>query len=252
MDSEAAEPKRKRNGKTVDCVVCGVRFYVNPSRLKNKFLTCSIKCKGIKNSELQSKKVQVKCTFCDTIIFYKRSHIKQIAYPTCSRLCMSKVRSVTYNKNNNPRSLNLSEFDRFFWGKAKELNRRNKVRGFAEIVEYKELIEIYNRQNGNCFYSGIKMKFKGKAHSSSDFDILSIDKTDPKLPYTKNNIKMVINCINMLKSNHSIEDINIVFKAIFEMYCKNNKIKYLHPDIVDVQSLEETNRNTGGFGSSGV
>lgn len=198
----------------VNCEICTKEVKIAPSRLKNKHHTCSKQCMGILSSTLYSKKVQVKCSFCDNRIFYKKSHIKDILYPTCSRKCSAKIRSVVYTKTNNPRSLKLSDIERFFWEKAKDCNRRAMAKGIKSDITYLELVDQYNKQKGTCFYTSIPLNLEKQKRVK--FNSLSVDRLDSKLGYTKDNIVLCINCVNMLKSDHSLEDIRLVFKSIVE------------------------------------
>lgn len=207
--------KRGRRGKTLDCEICETQFYAAPSRLiKNKHHTCSRKCTGILQKRIQSRKISVPCFICEKVIEYKKSHLKDIAYPTCSYICAAKIRSVTYSKTNNPRSLKLNDYDRYFWERAKECNRRNKIKGFVDVkVSHVELIDIYEEQKGLCLYTKLPMVFhseKGKA----DFNVLSIDRINPSLGYFRANIAFVLNCMNMMKSNHTMVEVKLVLNAI--------------------------------------
>lgn len=60
---------------------------------------------------------------------------------------------------------------------------RKKTKGSDLTVSY--LIDLYNKQRGYCYYTGIKMKFAvGRACADS----LSVDRVNPKRGYMKGNI----------------------------------------------------------------
>lgn len=95
--------KRSKNGKYVNCEVCGKLFYVTPTRLKkNKHHTCSKNCLGLLSSKLYSKKIKTKCIVCESEIYYKKSHFKKIKHPTCSNSCKNKNQSLIYKGRKNP------------------------------------------------------------------------------------------------------------------------------------------------------
>jgi hypothetical protein len=210
---------KARRGEEKDCEICGTITYFSPNRIrKNKHFTCSKKCMGTLSSKIYSEKITVECFICKKDILYKKSHIKQISYPTCSSECNSKMRSIIQvgKKNANSRGLN-SDLEKFFWEKCKELQNRAKANKVPFDLDYKYLESLYNFQNGTCFYSGLKMKLKSINFSNkkcADYDVLSVDRIIPKNGYTKGNVVYCLNCLNMLKSNHDLNDVKKVFKAI--------------------------------------
>lgn len=62
------------------------------------------------------------------------------------------------------------------------------------------LVDLYNRQDGYCYYSGTKMIFgwvDGKVHHSS----LSLDKLDPTKGYVQGNVVWCSYLVNTMKQN---------------------------------------------------
>jgi len=220
---------RTKNGRSVKCESCGIEFYVTPGRLtKNKHHTCSKQCIGILSSKLHSKKVEVPCVICGTSIFYKKSHIRQIKYPTCSMACAGKSKSLHNRGHDNPKSLNLNEGDRWFWEKAKDLQRRSSIIGIPSDLDYLFLKELFLKQNGKCHYTGMEMIKKTKNDENkkwiaAGFNVASVDRVDSSRGYTRDNVVFCINSINMLKGNHSIEDFKSVFRAI--MFREDSDLK---------------------------
>lgn len=207
----------KSNGEYKDCEVCGKSTYFTPARLrKTRNFTCSKKCMGINFSKLYSQKIKTNCYNCGKEILYKQSHFREIAYPSCSSKCFGELRSIFYQKDNNPNSLKLNDLERFFWERNKELRRRAKAGNKPFNLDYKYLLDLYNKQEGKCFYSGIKMKLKSTNKKGIDFNVLSVDKIDPDKGYIKNNVVFCLNCVNMFKSNHKLEDIKSVIEGLYE------------------------------------
>lgn len=200
----------------VKCETCKKPFNITLSRQrKNKHHTCSKRCLGELSSKLSSSKVTVSCVICSKEIKYKQSHIKQISNPTCSRLCSGMMRSKSYNKDNNPRSLKLTDFERFFWDKATDLKNRAKAKKLDFNVTYKDLLTLYQQQSGKCHYSDLPLKIYKKGENIKiSHDTLSVDRIDSSKGYTLENIVLCLNCINMLKAHHNLNDIKKVFKAL--------------------------------------
>ncbi len=88
-------------------------------------------------------------------------------------------------------------------------------------LDHKFLNDLLIQQKGLCAISGMKMEINSDPNrktSAPSFNVLSIDRKDSTKGYTKDNIQLVINCINMLKSYHEDYEINEVIKHLVEKY----------------------------------
>lgn len=84
------------------------------------------------------------------------------------------------------------------------------------------LIDLWNKQNGLCSLSGIKMTFElrmGRTPTN-----LSIDRKDKNLGYTKDNIQLVCMVCNQIKSDLSEYEMYNFCKKIVEHYENTNNI----------------------------
>ncbi len=218
---------KNKKGKTLNCEVCNKPFYVSESRLlKNKHHTCSRSCSGKLSSNLHNKRIIKKCEVCGKDIFYKESKVKEIKHYTCSFECRGKLVKRVYKGDNNPKALKLNEFERFFWDKCINYKHRSEAKKYDFDLDYKFLENLYNQQKGCCYYTGIPMKLKG----NKDFDMISLDRIDSSLGYTKDNVVFCLNCVNFLKSNYDLSKINRVLSANIPRSVVNLKIKKLYPD----------------------
>lgn len=103
----------------------------------------------------------------------------------------------------------LMTFDSFFKASARTLNYRNRTKHDSDaLVSYLDLIDIYNTQNGLCFYSGVKLHMPygissdyGVNAGSMNPDVLSFDRFDSNLPYTKENIRICTYQVNIAKNS---------------------------------------------------
>ena len=222
---------RTRNGKIVQCEVCAKDVYITPKRLKtNKHHTCSTKCMGRISSTLYSQKTTRKCIICNSDIKYKQSHSKKIKHPTCSIECMAKARTTLYRGSKNPKYKGRSKLATYLHDRWKSLERRATAAGIYFSLTETDLIEQYNNQKGLCYYSSLKLNTDGKASTkrSAKYDALSVDRVNPELGYTKNNVVLCLNCVNMFKGALELDNFYKVIKA-----------------------LAETARGKGSFGSTG-
>ncbi len=69
-----------------------------------------------------------------------------------------------------------------------------------------DLLEIYNKQNGLCYYSGIKMETKTYGQKRSPYR-MSLDQRIPKAGYTKENIVLCCWQANAAKDEFSEEQL---------------------------------------------
>lgn len=208
---------KERLGKYVECEVCMIQFYINPSRFKNKHHTCSKKCLGVLSSKLQSKKVITNCNVCDKEIEYKLSHFKQIQYHTCSAKCRSVLMRTVYRGENNPKAVKLTKEDRWFSEKCQDYKRRALLKKIEFDLDFNFLKELFYNQAGFCYYSSIPMVMYSDVNrkiSAASYNVASLDRIDSDKGYTKDNVVWCLNSINMFKAHHKLEDIKNVMKGI--------------------------------------
>lgn len=85
---------------------------------------------------------------------------------------------------------------------------------FGCTINKDDLIALYEKQNHKCALSGIEMttiKGSGKFPSNA-----SVDRIDPGKDYSLDNIRLVCNHVNMMRSNLSDENLLYYCKAIIE------------------------------------
>ena len=63
-------------------------------------------------------------------------------------------------------------------------------------IDAKFLMELYKQQKGACALTGIMMKFKPMPGLRANPYAVSLDRIDSKLGYIRNNVRLVIWCIN--------------------------------------------------------
>lgn len=125
----------------------------------------------------------------------------------------------------------MSDKERYFWDKAKDIQAKSTKKGWPCDIDYKFLIELYDKQEGKCAYSGLPIL---PIKQEKVYNTLSIDRQDSSKYYTKDNIVLCVLCLNYLKSNFDMEEIQNVFDAItlknrltvkVKMIAKDEKIK---------------------------
>lgn len=78
-------------------------------------------------------------------------------------------------------------------------------------ITHAELMEMFERQEGLCAISGIRMTWmKGKLSPTS----MSMDKIDPSLGYSKGNIRLICHAINMFRGQMQDDQMFMMALAI--------------------------------------
>jgi hypothetical protein len=138
----------------------------------------------------------------------------------CSLKCAGKA-----DYKNNPKKLEknrgnisllkgyeanrLDEYSPFRYH-ANKARSRSKQKGYKTNITAKYLKEeIWDKQNGICPYTGIKMEL---GRTSAEEDIkktpikASLDRIDPNIGYIKGNVEYVCYCINVMKNDFTKEE----------------------------------------------
>ncbi len=85
----------------------------------------------------------------------------------------------------------------YLFAAAKARARDSKI---PFTISKKFLIDLYEKQNGCCFYSGIALELEPGRYS------ISVDKKDPTGGYTEDNVVLCCWVINNMKSNLDIDE----------------------------------------------
>lgn len=227
---------KPRLGKTVECEVCKTSFYINPSRFKNATHTCSKACNGIVASKRSSQKVMHNCFICQKEVFYKPSHARNIKYKSCSAECVRHVRSIVYKGRLNPSSLGLTTLEKYFHDRVISIKRRCDSNGTIFNLTRENLVELYEKQQGLCHYTGIKMNVSGKISKRGNAEplALSVDKVIPELGYVVSNIVLCVNAVNIFKGNQEMGEFFNIIKGLLVNFKEPLavNIKRLYPDAI--------------------
>lgn len=85
------------------------------------------------------------------------------------------------------------------------------------------LKNLYKKQNGKCFYSGIKMTFNAKSKYK-----ISIDRLNSEKGYQKNNIVLCCWVVNDMKKNLNLQEFIKICKEIVYTSQTCNKCGFVH------------------------
>ena len=88
-----------------------------------------------------------------------------------------------------------------------KLKRRCKTNGTIFTLTKNKLFELWNEQNGNCFYTGVALRCKvGEGYDRNAF---SIDKIVPEKGYTNTNVVLCTAKVNTCKSDLTLEELKL-------------------------------------------
>ncbi|MEK6882555.1 MAG: hypothetical protein AABY22_23240, partial [Nanoarchaeota archaeon] len=128
-----------------------------------------ISCK----ENLQSSRGGYNCKDCDNLLRYKNRRTENI---TVEKRLGELLRTVRYRSN------------------------------VESDLTLDFLINLYNKQSGKCFYSGIQMTCLEYGMGRHQPFTISIDQIKPKIGYTKDNVVLCCWIINCAKNELSVEE----------------------------------------------
>ena len=193
-------------------------FWKNPSIKDGFFNKCKICANKVKDINALKKQKYLQnnlwtCLTCDITLpltkdnFYKRNDSKTGFQNRCKK-CLQKD-PTRVNRLIKKDDLDLFIKDRFYGAKNRSIKKGIK---FELTLDF--LKDLWKIQNGLCAITKIKMThtiLEGKLKTN-----LSIDKINPTLGYTKDNIQLICNIINIMKSDMSIKDLIYFSKLIIQ------------------------------------
>ena len=118
------------------------------------------------------------------------------------------------------------------------LTKKGKNR---EALSLDFLVDLYEKQNGCCAISGVKMTYLA-GHGRQDTNI-SIDQIRPGAGYTENNVQLVCRCVNSMKYDYSMDNFISWCRKIVEFNEKkettyNMVLTYAHTLEARIAKLE--------------
>jgi len=168
----------------------------------------SRKSKLIQEQLNLKKEGKRKCYKCQQIFPYTNEFFfsNQRACKTCSK----KIRNSSYQSLMN----NLTS-DKLLLIRCRQAYQRACQKGWEFNLTPEYLLEIYNKQKGLCYYSGIKMEIALKGYTCNNY-VLSIDRINSYGGYTKENVVLCCDAVNTMKMQMVTEEFINICKKIVE------------------------------------
>lgn len=191
---------------TCKCDCGGVKDVVSAELKSGNVKSCGcIKYRGLVIGQNLRKKNEniTTCPECNIHFHVKPSILKRSSFVCCSMKCKNAYLSKNTQKIGN--SKNRSDVERFFDEKATRLKSSAKKRGkeFDESVNGYALNDLWLKQDGKCFYSGIDMNFD----PLDKIRLVSVDRVDNSIGYVPGNIVLCTYAFNSFKFNLTHEEV---------------------------------------------
>lgn len=144
-------------------------------------------------------------------------------YAKMCKLCVSNNTREWQKKlfeSNDPQEI----LDATFYKMLQTSRSGAKIRNILHILSLKNLRDIYQTQNGNCFYTGVPMTLRSNNHLDRDPLLISLDRRDSSIGYTPENTVLCCWGVNALKGQHSETTFYTTLKTFYESSLALGKI----------------------------
>ena len=114
----------------------------------------------------------------------------------------------------------MSDIRHLMTQRVKGARKRAKTKGFACEVDTQYLVDLYDKQEGLCAITGMKMSVQAITSSvGMCSDVVSLDRIDSSIGYLKGNVQLVCSDINIMKGTKNMDEL---IKSCISIL-KNNK-----------------------------
>jgi len=146
------------------------------------------------------------CVICNEPFKFRSPY-----YPT--KTCSAECRRVYNLESIHIR--NRKDFDHVLMILSNSTKSRAKTKGLKYELDFDYLKQLFIKQKGRCFKTGISFKISiGKTINCRSPWSLSLDRINPKIGYTKENVQLVCIMYNLCKGTWSDKDVKKLAKAI--------------------------------------
>lgn len=158
------------------------------------------------------KGILVACINCNLIFKVKPSYKEKCKLISCSINCREAY--LKAHPEQRASFKNRTPVEKFFDEKLTRLKMSAKKRGidFGECLTRECLLDLWNKQEGRCFYSGVKLSLNPEDKTT----LLSVDRKDNNVGYIQENIVLCTYIFNSFKFNFTHEEVINFVKVIKE------------------------------------
>lgn len=173
--------------------------------IKSGMLTLTGNYRWKKTKNYNTCMVEVLCD-CGNTKYAILTNFSQGTIKTCGCRTRELMREA---KLGNRKHTNYKHFAPYFLRQIKRHLTRGNNRKLEFNLTVKDLDELYENQEGYCYYSGRYLMLPdfslGHKYQQSDYDV-SVDRIDANKGYTKENCVLCIRQINQMKMDLTVQE----------------------------------------------
>lgn len=168
--------------------------------------------------------INKKCEWCDKSFDAPIKEINRGNGKFCSLKCSVHSQNENRPKGKGRTKLTRSQkIDKYglefvICERLQKVKIRAKRKGLDFSLETKDILDIWEKQNGKCYYTKEPMTWGAKEVNYNTH--MSIDRVDSTKGYTKDNVVLCSARINTIKNNISIEELNSICENLNKFYNK--------------------------------
>jgi hypothetical protein len=185
--------KGSRKPVSVSCNQCGIK-----ALRAFKDLGRFHRCKSI----IDNQKKCFKCKQKLSVDLFSKNRSTADGYQKVCKECFANYPCVKKNYKEKANKLH-TDIDFYLGMRAIQIASTARKKNIPCTISGKNIKESLIAQDFKCFYSDIPIKFN---KGIFQFDSVSIDRKDPNLGYTKDNIVLCAFAINSFKGNLTMEE----------------------------------------------
>lgn len=150
------------------------------------------------------------CTECGKVQpltheYFSKEHGK---FRFICRSCVNIHNKVMYN-------IKYNTLDGVLYLRCKKARGRAAEKHMKFDLTPEFLLELWNVQDGKCFYSGLEMSF-----DRNDLYTVSVDRVDSNKGYTQDNVVLTAWSVNNMKSSYTVEEFLFLCASVVENQVK--------------------------------
>lgn len=133
------------------------------------------------------------------------------------RECYNKhdaVIKAEYNRSLRMRRAFSTDIKEYIRYRLYSIKSACKAKGIKFDLEVQELLDLWNEQQGRCYYSNLEMKAEGKVNGMQGWFSPSLDRKDPAIGYTRDNVVWCCFCVNSFKQSMTEKQFKQLLKTI--------------------------------------
>lgn len=170
----------------IECIECGIKT-IKPFREVKRFHRCKIIIDG--------KKKCFKCKkWLELESFSKNRHVFG-GYQKVCKNCFADYECVKKGYKEKSKKLK-NNIEEYFKGRSSNIKSRIRNKNLEFDLDGEFLYNLYLQQNKKCFYSEIEILHNVGCYQ---YNSISVERLDPDLGYTKDNVVLCAYSINSFK-----------------------------------------------------